>query len=145
MFLINFYLLFFQQSQALALTHKASPPSRPSSEPSLPRSPQSSSSSVTAITGQHTTNNQTSQNSHQQSQLISTIHTQSQSSQQKQSSQHSPINITHSTPYAAHGQHLKQEINSNTKQEGFDLSKTTSGTGKFIFFKNLLCYVISIY
>ncbi|KAL7286305.1 hypothetical protein TKK_0019478 [Trichogramma kaykai] len=35
----------------------------------------------------------------------------------------------HRQPYAAHNQHLKQELASSPKQEGFDLSKTSSSTG----------------
>ncbi|CAB0041429.1 unnamed protein product [Trichogramma brassicae] len=34
----------------------------------------------------------------------------------------------HRQPYAAHNQHLKQELASSPKQEGFDLSKTSSST-----------------
>ncbi|XP_023314292.1 uncharacterized protein LOC106654643 [Trichogramma pretiosum] len=36
----------------------------------------------------------------------------------------------HRQPYAAHNQHLKQELASSPKQEGFDLSKTSSSTAK---------------
>ncbi|KYN19600.1 hypothetical protein ALC57_08076 [Trachymyrmex cornetzi] len=97
------------QSQALALTHKASPPSRPSSVSSLPRSPQSH---------------------------------QSQQSQPQNAPQHPSVHplqsqtplSTPQTPFSAHNQHPKQEINASPKQEGFDLSKSASSTGKYFFF-----------
>ncbi|XP_054014187.1 homeobox protein dve-1 isoform X1 [Hylaeus anthracinus] len=93
------------QSQALALTHKASPPSRPSSVSSLPRSPQSHQS--------------------QQSQPQNTVQHPSAHPHQSQT----PLSAPH-TPFSAHGQHPKQEANTSPKQEGFDLSKSASSTGK---------------
>ncbi|XP_033199281.1 SATB1_N and homeodomain domain-containing protein dve isoform X3 [Bombus vancouverensis nearcticus] len=93
------------QSQALALTHKTSPPSRPSSVSSLPRSPQSHQS--------------------QQSQPQSTTQLPPVHPHQSQT----PLS-TPQTPFAAHNQHPKQEANTSPKQEGFDLSKSTSSTGK---------------
>ncbi|XP_015438504.1 PREDICTED: uncharacterized protein LOC107193549 [Dufourea novaeangliae] len=93
------------QSQALALTHKASPPSRPSSVSSLPRSPQS-----------HQSQQSQSQNAAQPP----PVHPhQSQT----------PLSAPH-TPFSVHNQHPKQEANTSPKQEGFDLSKSTSSTGK---------------
>ncbi|KYM90950.1 hypothetical protein ALC53_01716 [Atta colombica] len=97
-------ILSWLQSQALALTHKASPPSRPSSVSSLPRSPQSH---------------------------------QSQQSQPQNAPQHPSVHPLQSqtplgtpqTPFSAHNQHPKQEINASPKQEGFDLSKSASSTG----------------
>lgn len=97
------------QSQALALTHKASPPSRPSSVSSLPRSPQSHQS--------------------QQSQPQNTPQPPSVHPLQSQTPLSAP-----QTPFSAHNQHPKQEISASPKQEGFDLSKSASSTGKFLFF-----------
>lgn len=96
------------QSQALALTHKASPPSRPSSVSSLPRSPQSHQS--------------------QQSQPQNTPQPPSVHPLQSQTPLSAP-----QTPFSAHNQHPKQEISASPKQEGFDLSKSASSTGKFSF------------
>ncbi|KAG7205513.1 hypothetical protein KM043_007494 [Ampulex compressa] len=93
------------QSQALALTHKASPPSRPSSVSSLPRSPQSHQS-------QHSLQQNTPQ--------PPSVHP-----LQPQTPLSAP-----QTPFSAHNQHPKQEINSSPKQEGFDLSKSASSTAK---------------
>ncbi|XP_043258783.1 homeobox protein dve-1 [Colletes gigas] len=93
------------QSQALALTHKASPPSRPSSVSSLPRSPQSHQS--------------------QQSQPQNTVQHPSVHPHQSQTTLSAPH-----TPFSAHNQHPKQEANTSPKQEGFDLSKSASSTGK---------------
>ncbi|KAK2578877.1 hypothetical protein KPH14_009744 [Odynerus spinipes] len=105
------------QSQALALTHKASPPSRPSSVSSLPRSPQSHQS--------------------QQSQQQSTP--QPPSSGRPHQSQ-TPLGVpSHQQPppppfsaaaaaTAAHNHHPKQEVPASPKQEGFDLSKSASNT-----------------
>ncbi|PBC26850.1 hypothetical protein APICC_06874 [Apis cerana cerana] len=96
------------QSQALALTHKASPPSRPSSVSSLPRSPQS---------------HQSQQSQPQNATQLPPVHPhQSQT----------PLS-TPQTPFSAHNQHPKQEANTSPKQEGFDLSKSTSSTGNFCF------------
>ncbi|XP_015188574.1 PREDICTED: uncharacterized protein LOC107072831 [Polistes dominula] len=96
------------QSQALALTHKTSPPSRPSSVSSLPRSPQSHQS--------------------QQSQQQSTP--QPPSSTHPHQSQ-TPLGASsHQTPFSTHSQHPKQEITTSPKQEGFDLSKSASSTAK---------------
>ncbi|XP_043495324.1 homeobox protein dve-1 isoform X2 [Polistes fuscatus] len=96
------------QSQALALTHKTSPPSRPSSVSSLPRSPQSHQS--------------------QQSQQQSTP--QPPSSTHPHQSQ-TPLGASsHQTPFSAHNQHPKQEITASPKQEGFDLSKSASSSAK---------------
>lgn len=104
-----FFLLLGLQSQALALTHKASPPSRPSSVSSLPRSPQS---------------HQSQQSQPQNATQLPPVHPhQSQT----------PLS-TPQTPFSAHNQHPKQEANTSPKQEGFDLSKSTSSTGEFIFF-----------
>ncbi|EZA61301.1 hypothetical protein X777_12008, partial [Ooceraea biroi] len=91
------------QSQALALTHKASPPSRPSSVSSLPRSPQS---------------HQSQQSQPQNPQTPSVHPLQSQT----------PLSAPQ-TPFSAHNQHPKQEISASPKQEGFDLSKSASSTG----------------
>ncbi|XP_058794433.1 homeobox protein dve-1 [Phymastichus coffea] len=116
------------QSQALALTHKASPPSRPSSEPSLPQTPpgtqppQSQSTRDTQPTSMGAQNLMTSHqvppsSNHQAVQPAhNSVVTQSTTGQQQQ-------------PYAAH-KHLKQELNASLKEEGFDLSKTASATGK---------------
>lgn len=93
------------QSQALALTHKASPPSRPSSVSSLPRSPQSHQS--------------------QQSQPQNTPQPPSVHPLQSQTPLSAP-----QTPFSAHNQHPKQEISASPKQEGFDLSKSASSTAK---------------
>lgn len=107
-----FFLLLGLQSQALALTHKASPPSRPSSVSSLPRSPQS---------------HQSQQSQPQNATQLPPVHPhQSQT----------PLS-TPQTPFSAHNQHPKQEANTSPKQEGFDLSKSTSSTGEFIFFISL--------
>ncbi|XP_043270180.1 homeobox protein dve-1 [Venturia canescens] len=103
------------QSQALALTHKASPPSRPNSVTSLPRTPPS-------------------HQSHQQSQQ----HQPQQRSTPQPSSIHSshqsqpPVvaNPPQAPPFNAHAQHLKQEVNSSPKHEGFDLSKNSTVAGK---------------
>lgn len=93
------------QSQALALTHKASPPSRPSSVSSLPRSPQS---------------HQSQQSQPQNTTQLPPVHPhQSQT----------PLS-TPQTPFVAHNQHPKQEANTSPKQEGFDLSKSTPSTGQ---------------
>ena len=104
---IFFFSFFFGlQSQALALTHKASPPSRPSSVSSLPRSPQS---------------HQSQQSQPQNATQLPPVHPhQSQT----------PLS-TPQTPFSAHNQHPKQEANTSPKQEGFDLSKSTSSTGEF--------------
>ncbi|XP_014601953.1 PREDICTED: uncharacterized protein LOC106785751 isoform X1 [Polistes canadensis] len=96
------------QSQALALTHKTSPPSRPSSVSSLPRSPQSHQS--------------------QQSQQQSTP--QPPSSTHPHQSQTPLGTSSHQTPFSAHNQHPKQEITASPKQEGFDLSKSASSSAK---------------
>ncbi|XP_012150980.1 SATB1_N and homeodomain domain-containing protein dve isoform X3 [Megachile rotundata] len=93
------------QSQALALTHKASPPSRPTSVSPLPRSPQS---------------HQSQQSQPQNSTQPPSVHP-----HQSQTPLSAP-----QTPYSAHNQHPKQEANASPKQEGFDLSKSTSNTGK---------------
>ncbi|XP_043670841.1 homeobox protein dve-1 [Vespula pensylvanica] len=96
------------QSQALALTHKTSPPSRPSSVSSLPRSPQS----------------HQSQQSQQQSTPQPPPSTHLSQSQ-------TPLGASsHQTPFSAHNQHPKQEIAASPKQEGFDLSKSASSTAK---------------
>ncbi|XP_035719582.1 uncharacterized protein LOC118440528 isoform X2 [Vespa mandarinia] len=96
------------QSQALALTHKTSPPSRPSSVSSLPRSPQS----------------HQSQQSQQQSTPQPPPSTHPHQSQ-------TPLGASsHQTPFSAHNQHPKQEIVASPKQEGFDLSKSASSTAK---------------
>lgn len=100
------------QSQALALTHKASPPSRPSSVSSLPRSPQSHQS--------------------QQSQPQNTPQPPAVHPLQSQTPLSAP-----QTPFSAHNQHPKQEISASPKQEGFDLSKSASSTGKFLSFSSL--------
>ncbi|KAK1132036.1 hypothetical protein K0M31_016177, partial [Melipona bicolor] len=93
-----------KNSQALALTHKASPPSRPSSVSSLPRSPQS---------------HQSQQSQPQNTTQLPPVHPhQSQT----------PLS-TPQTPFVAHNQHPKQEANTSPKQEGFDLSKSTPSTG----------------
>jgi len=94
------------QSQALALTHKASPPSRPSSVSSLPRSPQS---------------HQSQQSQPQNAPQPPPVHPlQSQT----------PLSASQ-TPFSAHNQqHPKQEISASPKQEGFDLSKSASSTGE---------------
>ncbi|XP_046477628.1 homeobox protein dve-1 isoform X1 [Neodiprion pinetum] len=89
-----------QPSQALALTHKASPPSRPCSVSSLPKSPQS----------------------HQSRQ--SQPHNIPQPSIAHQSQ--TPLS-TPQTPFSAHSQHSKPEVNASPKQEGFDLSKSATG------------------
>ncbi|XP_078038499.1 SATB1_N and homeodomain domain-containing protein dve isoform X2 [Augochlora pura] len=95
------------QSQALALTHKVSPPSRPSSVSSLPRSPQS---------------HQSQQSQPQNAAQPPPVHPhQSQT----------PLSAPH-TPFSAHNQHPKQEANTSPKQEGFDLSKSAASTGKNI-------------
>ncbi|XP_076246873.1 SATB1_N and homeodomain domain-containing protein dve [Calliopsis andreniformis] len=93
------------QSQALALTHKASPPSRPNSVSSLPRSPQSHQS--------------------QQSQPQNTVQPPSVHPHQSQTPLSAP-----QTPFSVHNQHPKQEANASPKQEGFDLSKSAASTGK---------------
>ncbi|KAL2742110.1 homeobox protein dve-1 isoform X1 [Vespula maculifrons] len=96
------------QSQALALTHKTSPPSRPSSVSSLPRSPQS----------------HQSQQSQQQSTPQPPPSTHLSQSQ-------TPLGASsHQTPFSAHNQHPKQEIAASPKQEGFDLSKSASSTAR---------------
>ncbi|KAI4477173.1 hypothetical protein M0804_012994 [Polistes exclamans] len=97
------------QSQALALTHKTSPPSRPSSVSSLPRSPQSHQS--------------------QQSQQQSTP--QPPSSTHPHQSQTPLGTSSHQTPFSAHNQHPKQEITASPKQEGFDLSKSASSSDSY--------------
>ncbi|EFN79494.1 hypothetical protein EAI_12448 [Harpegnathos saltator] len=102
------------QSQALALTHKASPPSRPSSVSSLPRSPQSHQSQ------------QSQPQSTPQPTLVHPLQSQT------------PLSAPQ-TPFSAHNQHPKQEINASPKQEGFDLSKTASSTGKFFSILPLSC------
>ncbi|XP_015609209.1 uncharacterized protein LOC107274506 [Cephus cinctus] len=93
------------QSQALALTYKASPPPRPSSVSSPPKSPQS-----------HQSHQSQSQNTAQPS----VVHP-----HQSQTPLSAP-----QAPISAHNQHSKQEIAFSPKQEGFDLSKTATGTGK---------------
>ncbi|OAD56265.1 hypothetical protein WN48_03583 [Eufriesea mexicana] len=94
---------FGRSSQALALTHKASPPSRPSSVSSLPRSPQS---------------HQSQQSQPQNTTQLPPVHP-----HQSQTPLSAP-----QTPFSAHNQHPKQEANTSPKQEGFDLSKSTSST-----------------
>ncbi|XP_066600824.1 homeobox protein dve-1 [Prorops nasuta] len=96
------------QSQALALTHKASSPARPSSVSSLPRSPQS-----------HQSQQSQAQNSTTQA---STGHP-----HQSQTPLSAP-----QTPFSVHNQHSSKpaEVNASPKQEGFDLSKSASNTGK---------------
>lgn len=94
------------QSQALALTHKASPPSRPSSVSSLPRSPQS-----------HQSQQSQPQSAPQSAPQVHPLQSQT------------PLSAPQ-TPFSAHNQHPKQEINASPKQEGFDLSKSASSTGK---------------
>ncbi|XP_043470706.1 homeobox protein dve-1 [Leptopilina heterotoma] len=93
------------QSQALALTYKASSPTRPNSVPSLTRSPQS-------------------QQSHQ-----SQTQTAPQPSTVQSHQQQTPVSSTQPT-FSTHNDHPKQEVTSSPKQEGFDLSKSTSGTVK---------------
>ena len=107
----DFYVFLFLQSQALALTHKASPPSRPSSVSSLPRSPPS---------------HQLQQQQQQQQQCTpqpSSIHSTHQSQPAIQAT-------TQPSPFTAHNQHPKQEVNSSPKQEGFDLSKSSTVAGE---------------
>lgn len=114
----------------MALTHKASPPSRPNSEPSsLPRSPPSSTSSQQAQSQPQQRDSVASQQpplavvpavvAAHQAQPVTTTPTTVSSQQQ---------------PYAAHNQHLKQELAVSPKQEGFDLSKSASSTGEYLFF-----------
>lgn len=116
---VNF-VNYFLQSQALALTYKASPPSRPDSVPSLPRSPQS----------------QQSHQSHQ-SQAQSTP----QPSTVQPHQQQTPVSSTQPT-FSTHTQHPKQEVAPSPKQDGFDINKSASGTGKSIFKSTILIPII---
>ncbi|XP_057327371.1 homeobox protein dve-1 [Microplitis mediator] len=128
------------QSQALALTHKATPPSRSSSVSPIPRSPQSQQTA-------HTTNRSPTprpasvqhpqlvhQPSQQQSNLISASVAQQPSRTEHQHQHHQQHQQQPQLSQAFgihHNRHTKQEVDSSSpKPEGFDLSKNSSVTGK---------------
>ncbi|KAJ8669932.1 hypothetical protein QAD02_001191, partial [Eretmocerus hayati] len=125
-------------SQALALTHKASPPSRPNSEPSsLPRSPPSSQQNRDRERDQQQ-QQQREQRENQTSSTPTVAHQQPavSSQPQVQPAMVAPREQSQNqvqTPFAAHSQtQLKHEgLNTHSpKHEGFDLSKTAHGPGK---------------
>ncbi|KAK0179103.1 hypothetical protein PV327_007925 [Microctonus hyperodae] len=119
-------------SQALALTHKQSPPSRPQSVSPIPRSPQSHQSLQVHVTRSPTPRPSSAHHHSQLHQAQSTgninsgitgIH-QSQHSHQQQQQVPQSYSIHHN-------RHPKQEIDSTSpKPEGFDLSKSASVAGE---------------
>ncbi|XP_063991879.1 homeobox protein dve-1 [Diachasmimorpha longicaudata] len=114
------------QSQALALTHKATPPSRPSSVSSIPRSPQSHQSHPAHVTRSPTP--RPSSVHHPQLHQTPAVSLVAQSFHQQSQP---PAQQVSQTFGLSHNRHPKQEIDSSSpKPEGFDLSKSSTVAGK---------------
>ncbi|KAF7990324.1 hypothetical protein HCN44_000129 [Aphidius gifuensis] len=115
------------QSQALALTHKSSPPSRPSSVSPIPQSPQSHQSNQAHSTRSPTPRPSSVHHHHQQPNVQHQHHL----APLPPSSSSSALSLHQSSFGHHHTRHPKQELDTTSpKPEGFDLSKNSTVSGK---------------